>query len=156
VLAGETPLSEIVVRVVVIYVALLTMMRIAGKREIGSLGPIDLMAMLLLSETVSPALTNQDSSLAASLTAAATLIALTTLVSYVSYRYRPIERLVDGEPRVLIEHGKIIQRVMDSERISQQDLEAALREHGLESPGQVTRAVVETTGRISVISKEGG
>ena len=62
---NTTPLAEIVVRVVAVYTALLVMVRIAGKREIGEFGPLDLLGMLLLSETVSPALTAEDSSLTA-------------------------------------------------------------------------------------------
>jgi uncharacterized membrane protein YcaP (DUF421 family) len=151
--SSETPLLEIVGRVVVVYLALLVMVRIAGKREIGSLGPMDFLAMLLLSETVSPALTRQDTSLAAALTAAATLLGLTMLVSWLCYRFRTAERLIDGPPRVVIRDGRVDDDVRRSERISDQELAAALRKEGLQSPSDVACATVEPTGRITVIAK---
>jgi uncharacterized membrane protein YcaP (DUF421 family) len=150
-----TPLLEIVGRVVVIYVALLVMVRAAGKREIGSLGPMDLLAMLLLSETVSPALTRQDPSLVASLTAAGTLLALTTLVSWLNYRFRAAEGVIEGRPRVVIRDGRVDDAVCRSERISDQDLAAALRKEGVASPEDVATAIVEPNGRITVIPKKG-
>lgn len=149
-----TPLLEVVGRVVVIYLALLAMMRIAGKREIGSLAPMDFLAILLLSETVSPALTRQDTSLAASLTAAATLLGVTTLVSWLSYRFRAIEQLIDGPPRVVIRDGSIDDEVCRTERLTAQDLASALRKEGIASPADVACATVEPTGRITVIRRD--
>lgn len=148
-----TPLLEVVGRVVVIYVVLFVMVRVAGKREIGSLGPMDFLAMLLLSETVSPALTRQDTSLAASLTAAATLLGLTTFVSWLCYRFRTVERLIDGPPRVVIRDGRIDDAVCRSERLSAQDIASALRKEGITSLSDVACATVEPTGRITVIGK---
>jgi uncharacterized membrane protein YcaP (DUF421 family) len=148
-----TPLLEIVGRVVVIYGVLLVMVRAAGKREIGSLGPMDLLAMLLLSETVSPALTRQDTSLAASLTAAGTLLALTTLVSWLGFRFRSARRLIEGSPRVVIRDGRVDEAVCRSERISEQELASALRREGIASPSDVATATVEPDGRITVIPK---
>jgi uncharacterized membrane protein YcaP (DUF421 family) len=152
--AEPTPLLEVVGRVVVIYLALLVMMRVAGKREIGSLAPMDFLAILLLSETVSPALTRQDTSLAASLTAAGTLLGLTTLVSWFSYRFRWIERLIDGPPRVVIRDGHVDDEVCRAERLTAQDLASALRKEGIVSPSDVACATVEPTGRITVIRRE--
>ena len=150
-LTASIPLWEVVVRVVAIYVALLVMVRISGKREIGSLGPMDFMAMLLLSETVSPALTAQDTSLSASLVAAATLIGLSSAVAFLSYRFRGFERVVEGTPSVVIEHGRVDVAVCRAERISDQELATALRKEGVTSADQVDLAVVEPTGRVTVI-----
>ncbi len=150
----ESPaLLEVVGRVTLVYVLLLIMVRVAGKREIGELGPLDFLAMLLLSETVSPALTKQDDSLPVALTAAGTLIALTTLVSWLSYRFRTFERLVDGTPRVIIADGRVDSGVCRSERISEQELESALRREGIDGPEGVRRATLEPNGRITVIPK---
>lgn len=150
----ESPgLLEVVGRVTLVYVFLLVIVRVAGKREIGELGPLDFLAMLMLSETVSPALTKQDSSLPVALTAAGTLIALTMLVSWLSYRFRTFERLVDGAPRVIIENGRVDVVVCRSERISEQELESALRREGIDAPDEVRRAILEPNGRITVIPK---
>lgn len=150
----ESPgLVEVVGRVTLVYVFLLVMVRVAGKREIGELGPLDFLAMLLLSETVSPTLTKQDTSLPVALTAAGTLLTLTTLVSWLSYRFRTFERLVDGSPRVIIDDGRVDRIVCRSERITEQELESALRKEGVAAPRDVRRATLEPNGRITVIPK---
>jgi uncharacterized membrane protein YcaP (DUF421 family) len=151
--ATHPALIAVVARVVLVYVVLLVMVRAAGKREVGSLAPLDFLAMLLLSETVSPALTEQDTSLPVALTAAATLLGLTTLVSWLSYRFRAFERFVDGTPRVVIAHGLVDESVCRSERISVQDLASALRNEGIASPAEVACATLEPSGRITVIPK---
>lgn len=149
--ADGPALLEVVGRVALVYVFLLVMVRVAGKREIGELAPLDFLAMLLLSETVSPALTKQDDSLPVAFTAAGTLLALTTLVSWLSYRFRTFERLVEGTPRVVIEEGRVDRAVCRSERISDQELASALRREGIDAPDEVRRAILETNGRITVI-----
>jgi uncharacterized membrane protein YcaP (DUF421 family) len=129
------------------------MVRVAGKREIGQLAPLDFLAMLLLSETVSPALTKQNDSIPVALTAAATLLALTTLVSWLSYRFRGFERLVEGAPRIVIDDGRVDSAVCRSERISEQELQSALRREGVDAADEVRRATLEPNGRITVIPK---
>jgi uncharacterized membrane protein YcaP (DUF421 family) len=130
----ESPaLLEVVGRVTVVYVFLLVIVRVAGKREIGELSPLDFLAMLLMSETVSPA--------------------LTTLVSWLSYRFPTFERLVDGTPRIVIDDGRVDAEVCRSERISDQELESALRREGIAAPRDVQRATLEPNGRISIIPK---
>lgn len=155
-LEASRPLYEIVLRVAIVYVALVVMVRVAGKREIGQLAPLDLLAMLLLSETVSPALTGQDTSLAAALTAAATLLALTAGMARLAYRSRRVERFVEGTPVVLVEDGKLVEEAASSERVTRQELETALRRHGVEKVSAVRRAVVEPNGEITVLPEARG
>jgi uncharacterized membrane protein YcaP (DUF421 family) len=148
----STSLIGIVVRVVLIYVALIVLVRVAGKREIGQLGPLDLLAMLILSETVSPALTAQDDSLPAALTAAATLLALTAGMGRLAYRSRRVERWMEGRPVELVRDGELLEDAARKERVTRQELESAMRREGVETLAEVRRAVVEPNGEISVIS----
>jgi len=152
-LDNHTPLPEVVVRVAVVYLTLLVFIRFSGKREIGELGPMELLSMLLLSETVSPALTAQDNSLPASLVAAGTLLALTGIVGRITYHSRTMERLIEGVPRDLITAGVVNERTLRQERISGQELKMALRKEGVQSPDDVQAAFVEPNGRISVIAR---
>lgn len=152
---ASTPAWEIVLRVIVVYVGLLVLVRLAGKREVGQLGPIDLLAMLILSETVSPVLTNEDPSLGAGLLAAGTLLALGAVVGRLSYRYPWFERLVDGTPAKLIAHGRIDEDTRRRERITSTELESALRKHGVRDVQDVDEAVVETNGDISILGRTG-
>src|SRR5262245_66427902 len=96
--AFHTPFLEIVVRVVLVYAGLFLLVRLSGKKEIGQMGPMDLLAMLLLSETVSPALTGQDPSVAASWTAAGTLLATGVLIELITHRWRRAEQWLEGLP----------------------------------------------------------
>jgi uncharacterized membrane protein YcaP (DUF421 family) len=150
---SETSLPEVVLRVTLIYAGLVVMVRIAGKREVGELGPLDLLTMLILSETVSPALTGQDTSLSASLTAAATLIALNVMAARLIYRSRTLERLIEGVPRTIIENGHLNRSLCEKEHITDQELAAALRREGVSSPAEVEHAVLEPRGTITVIRK---
>jgi uncharacterized membrane protein YcaP (DUF421 family) len=151
--ANDTPLLEIATRVAIIYLTLLVFVRFAGKREVGQLGPMEFLSMLLLSETVSPALTAQDTSLPASLMAAATLLVLTGIVGRLTYHSRTMERLIEGTPTSLISDGVVHDRARREERISDQELQVALREQGVESAAEVKTAYVEPTGKISVVPR---
>jgi len=115
---------------------------------------MDLLTILLLSETVSPALTAEDSSVSAGMIASATLVGLAVLVAILTYRSRVFERVVEGVPAVLVTDGTVHQRVMAAERITQQELEVALRESGVESVSEVRLAVVEPSGKITFIQAE--
>jgi uncharacterized membrane protein YcaP (DUF421 family) len=150
-LESSTPLLEVVVRVGVLYVALVLLVRIAGKREIGQLAPLDLLAMLLLSETVSPALTAQDDSIPVALTAAATLLALTAGMGRLAYHSRRIERWIEGRPAELVREGSLIDETARRERVTSQELESAMRRSGVDTLAEVRRAVVEPNGEITVI-----
>ena len=147
-----TPLPEIVVRVTIVYATLVLLLRLAGRREVGQLTPLDLLGMLLLSETVSPVFTGQDPSLTAGLTAAATLLALAALVGRLSYRSRRFERWIEGRPVALIDHGRVERDACEQHRISDQELASALRKRGVVTPGEVRLAMLEPDGTISVIA----
>src|SRR5688572_28068915 len=108
-------LAEIVGRVCVVFVAVLVLLRLAGRKELASLSPIELLTMLLISETVSPALTGGDNSLVGGLLAASTLVGLTTLLGWASFRWRGIERAIDGQSKVLIARGRVQEAVLRAE-----------------------------------------
>lgn len=146
-------LLEIVVRVLLVYGGLYVLVRISGKREIGQLGPMDFLAMLLLSETVSPALTVQDTSVLAAWTAAATLLGATFAVEWLTHRSRWAERWIEGRPLVLIEDGVVRPVLQRRLRISDQELASALREQGVDTPTDVKVATIEPNGRITVVRR---
>lgn len=146
-----TPAWEIVARVVVLYLMLLALVRVVGKREVGQLGPIDLLAMLILSETVSPVLTRQDESLGAAFIAATTLLVLGASIERLSWWSPAVERLVDGEPMVLVEDGELRAEVARRERITLTELAQAMRASGVEHVHEVRLATIETNGQITVV-----
>jgi len=142
---------EIVGRVVIIYVAAMVLLRLSGRRELSQLGPMDLLTMLLVSETVSPALTGGDDSIPTGLLAAATLMGLGVVTSMIAFRSKRAEHVIAGEGVVLIDNGKLRPDVLRRFRITNDDLRAQLHEHGLLRVDQVRRAYVEADGEISII-----
>jgi uncharacterized membrane protein YcaP (DUF421 family) len=143
------PWWEPVVRVALLYTFLLVMVRLTGRRQMAQLTPMDLLTMLLVAETVSPALTGGDDSVSAAAVAAGTLFALTVLMAWLTYSNRTFERLTEGVARTLAKDGNIDQRVMRGERITLQELETALRKSGLQSVTDIDSAIVEPDGQIT-------
>jgi uncharacterized membrane protein YcaP (DUF421 family) len=150
----KVPLLEIVLRVLLIYVFLLVATRLLGKKEIGRWTPMEFLGMLLLARLVGPAMTGGDNSLPGAGVGAVTLLALTYLFDYLAYRSRTLEALLEGRPEILIQNGQVVEKVMKSELLTGQQLDAALRREHLESPEQVALAYIEPNGRISVIPKK--
>jgi uncharacterized membrane protein YcaP (DUF421 family) len=150
----STPLLEILLRVVLIYAGLLALTRLSGKREVGELSPMEFLSMLVLSETVSPALTRQDTSLVAALFAAACLIGISVAVGRLTYWSPRAQRLLEGSPTVLIRNGRVLRSALRREAITDDELKAELRKNGVEDPRRVRRATVERDGRISVVLRE--
>ena len=140
-------------RVVVIYVALLVLLRLSGRRELSELSPMELLTMLLLSETVSPAITGGDASLAGGLVAAVTLILLNVASSVLVFRSRLAERVIEGHPSILISHGRVHEDVMRQEKITADELHSKLHEQGVLSVDDVAYGFIETDGNITIVKK---
>lgn len=138
-------------RVVAIYLFLLVALRIVGKREFGQLGPFDLVVLLLIPEMLTEALTVDDQSLTNGFIGVSTLLSLVFLTSLIAYRFRRAGRVIEGEPSVLVQHGFLVPRNLDRERVSPDELRSAIHEAGLERMEQVKWAILSTDGRISVV-----
>jgi uncharacterized membrane protein YcaP (DUF421 family) len=141
-------------RVVLVYLFLLVMVRLMGRGTLAQLRPIDVLTMLLISETVSPALTGGDDSLAAGITAACALGLSAVITGKLSYRFRWFDQLLDGSTLVLIDHGKIRQDVMRSQQISDEELKTALHHHGVLSVEEVHKGFIEPDGSITLVKAE--
>lgn len=144
---------ELVVRVAVIYTGLLVLVRLTGKRTLSTLAPMELLTILLVSETVSPSLTGEDTSLPAGLIAAGTLFALTLGLTVATYRFRWIERVVEGSTTRIVRDGEVDLQAMARERISVEELKAAMRTNGIDSIDKVRLATVERDGEISFLGE---
>lgn len=147
-------IGSIVLRAAVIYGALLVLLRLAGRRELAQLTPADVLLLLLLSESVSPSLTAGHDSVWTGLLSAGMLIALTWLIGWLTFRSKRFEALVEGNPLVLVRHGKIDVDQLRSLRITDQQMRTFLHEHGLLRMDQVGVAYVEPSGRVTIV-KEG-
>jgi uncharacterized membrane protein YcaP (DUF421 family) len=147
---------ETVVRVLVVYVLVLTGLRVMGKREFGQLSPMELISLLLIPELVGPAIVREDYSLTNGLVGVATLLLAVLAVSVASDWSGRARAALQGRPTVLVQDGRPIEEHMARERITAEEVDAALRKAGVERLEQVRWAVLEADGTISIIPAEGG
>ena len=145
----------LVARAAMVYGALLVMVRLSGKRTIGQFTPFDLLVVMLLSESVSNALTGGDDSIPGGLVSAATLIVLNGLVGLATAHSRRAERWVEGDPVLIGRDGQLFHAVMRRHRVSRGDMERALREADCELH-EVRCAFLEAGGSISVLQAPRG
>jgi uncharacterized membrane protein YcaP (DUF421 family) len=148
---GTRVIVEIVLRTVAVYLVVLVGVRLSGKREVGQMTPFDLTLLLLISNSVQNAMTGPDNSLIGGIAAALTLLLLNYLIAEVSGTNRRFRKLVQGQPSLLIHDGQIIAIHMAREHVSMDELERALREHGINSYHDVALGVLEVDGSISLL-----
>jgi uncharacterized membrane protein YcaP (DUF421 family) len=145
------PFWDIILRTVLVYAALLIGLRLAGKREIGQMTVFDLIVLLLIANAVQNAMVGPDSSLTGGILAAAVLLVLNAVLSWLLQQYPRLRKLVEGSPTLLILHGQVLNDKMRREGIDIETLETALREHGISDRKDVEMAVLEIDGTISVV-----
>src|SRR5215467_7097471 len=148
---GTHVLIEVVLRTAVVYIVVLAGVRLSGKREVGQMTPFDLTLLLLISNAVQNAMTGPDTSLMGGVVAAATLLLLNYVVAELSGGNRRFRKFVQGQPSLLVHDGKIIEAHMAKEHVSMDELQRALREHGIATCSDVALAVLEVDGSISCL-----
>lgn len=151
----SVPWWEIILRSLVVYVFLLVTLRISGKRQVGQLAPFDLVLLLVLSNAVQNSMNGGDNSLVGGMISASALVALNFLVSFVTYRSKRIEAIVEGRPQVVIHNGEVFEDVMASAKLTHHELQSALRQAGCACTADVQSAILENNGVISVVARRG-
>jgi uncharacterized membrane protein YcaP (DUF421 family) len=152
-LSMEVPWWEFVVRATVVYLVLLTMVRLTGKRTVGQFTPFDLVVVLLLSEAVSGSINAQDESLVGGLIGAATLLGLNVIIAFVSARSRQFDTLVESNPVLVGRDGVLYDDVLKRERVPRSDVEKALREADCDMD-DMRMVILEADGNINVMKKQ--
>ena len=142
---------DIVIRAAVVFVVIFGVTRAVGKRELSSLEPFDVILLVVIGDLVQQGVTESDYSLTGAMLAIFTIAILTVLTAYANYRIRALRPVLEGEPVVLIERGRLLDRNLRRERITVDELAAEARQQQIGSLDDVRWAVLETTGRISFI-----
>jgi len=142
---------QTVLRAAFFYVFLLVAFRIMGKREVGSLTPFELVTLLLIPETASQAIVRDDFSLVNAMLACTTFLGLAFMTSILTHRFASVERVVEGQSRLLVRHGKFIDKHMNRERIVPDEVLSEVHRSGLESLDEVKWAILEDDGTITVV-----
>ena len=160
ILVPQVPVIEKILRPVIVYLALVVLLRVFGKRELAQLNPFDLVVLLSLSNTVQNAIIGADDSLMGGLVGAATLLTINYVVVRFVFRHRRLDQLLEGSPTVLIEHGQIDKRALAKELMSVSELATVVHRQGLDSLDEVDRCVLEPGGTFHLVRKaraaEGG
>jgi uncharacterized membrane protein YcaP (DUF421 family) len=150
----EVNVLEKIVRCVVVYVFLLVVFRLLGKRQLGQMTPFDLIVLLVISELVQNAMIGDDHSVTGGLISVTTLVLINAFVAWLTYRYKQAERLIEHAPTVLVRHGRVIWRNVDREHLTPSEFRSALRREGVMSLKGVRFVLLEEDGHLSVIRKE--
>jgi uncharacterized membrane protein YcaP (DUF421 family) len=150
----SAPWWEFALRAAIVYLMLLVLIRLSGKRTVGEFTAFDLIVVILLGEAMQSALVPEDTSVLGPAIVAATLLALNWLVGYFSARSRRIDALVEGEPVVLVRNGRIDQKTLRSQNVPRSDLMEAIRRAQLSGLADVARATLETDGEITVVPRK--
>lgn len=150
----EVPWYDPLIRGAVIYFFIFIMVRIMGKKQLAKFTPFDLVLLMIISEAIQNGLSGEDHSITGSLISVSVIIGLNILLNEVLGHFPFIEKLVDGQPIVIVLNGKIFKKVMKQQKISEAELFEALREHEVMNPDEVKCAILEKDGNISVIKYE--
>jgi uncharacterized membrane protein YcaP (DUF421 family) len=149
----EASVVEKILRTVLVYLFLIIGLRLAGKRELATLNPFDLVVLLTLSNTLQNAIIGNDNSVLGGIISASTLLVMNYLIVDLVYRNRGLSQLIEGGPDVLIKGGKLQRGRLAAERISEQELEAAARRQGFATLKEVDQAILYPGGTFCFIGK---
>jgi len=148
------PLLEKVLRPLIVYAALLVLIRLFGKRELAQLNPYDLVVLLTISNTVQNAIIGNDNSITGGLIGAVVLMAFNFTVVRFLYHHEKIDRIIEGDAIVLVENGCVIKDALDRELITVPELESVAHRQGFESLNEVQRCILEPGGTLAMFGKK--
>ena len=144
---------DIVARAAIMFVLLYVLLRLMGKRELGQLTPFELVVMIVLGDLIQQGVTHNDFSITGALLAISTFAFLAISMSWLTYLSPRAEKLLDGEPRVVIRDGVLIKDNLRRDRMTQSEVESEMRLAGIAHMDQVAWAILEPQGKISFIKK---
>jgi uncharacterized membrane protein YcaP (DUF421 family) len=144
---------DIVFRAAVIFVFVFLLTRLLGRRELNSLEPFDLILLVVTGDLVQQGVTQNDESLTGAILAISTIGLLTVALSYLSFRFKRMRPILNGEPIVLVEDGEVIEPNLRRQRLTREEIGAEARLEGISSIEDVRWAILETNGQISFVTK---
>jgi uncharacterized membrane protein YcaP (DUF421 family) len=146
---------DIVIRAAVAYAFIVFTLRIIGRRELSSLGPTDIVLLVVMGDLIQNGVTQSDYSVTGIFLAVSTIGLMTVGMSFVTFKSPFARRVVEGEPLILVEDGKTVTKNMMSERLNLSDVTEAMRGQGIESLDDVKWCVLESSGSMSFVKKSG-
>ena len=148
------PIVEKILRPIIVYVFLVVMLRLSGKRELVQLNPFDLVVLLTLSNTVQNAIIGDDNSVSGGLLGATSLLAMNYLVVRFLYKHKALDQIIEGRADILMENGKVRAEHLKKELITMAQLEAAARKQGFGALAEVDQCILEPGGTLTFIGRK--
>jgi uncharacterized membrane protein YcaP (DUF421 family) len=145
---------DLVLRATFVFAFILLLTRVIGKRELGSLQPFDLVLLIILGDALQQGLTQDDYSLTGAVLVVGTIAVLQVGVSWLTFRFPRIRPVLEGEPLIIVEDGKPIERNLKRERLTISEVAEAARREQIAHLSEVRWAILETSGTISFIPKQ--
>jgi uncharacterized membrane protein YcaP (DUF421 family) len=144
---------DLIVRSVVVFFFVLVLTRVIGRRELSQLAPFDLILLIILGDALQQGLTQDDYSVTGALLVVGTFAVLQVFMSWVGYRFRPLRPILEGEPLIIVQDGKPIEKNLKRERLTLDEVMESARMHEIGSLDDVQWAIIERNGEISFLRK---
>ena len=144
---------DLVFRALVLFTGVYLLLRVVGRRELAQMAPIDFVLLIVLGDAIQQGLTQDDYSVTGALIVLGTFASLQVITSYASFKVDRLRPVIEGEPIILIEDGKLIDRNLRRERLTAEEVAEEARQQQIASLEDVRWAVLETSGKISFIPK---
>jgi uncharacterized membrane protein YcaP (DUF421 family) len=144
---------DIVLRATLMYGFVLLVTRIVGRRELSSLQPFDLVLLVVIGDLVQQGVTQSDYSVTGLMIALGTIAVLQTFVSWAGFRSKRVGLVLEGEPIVVVEDGKLIEKNLRRERIDDKEVLESAREQNIGSLDEIAWGILETSGKLTFIKK---
>ena len=145
---------DLVLRAIFVFFLILVITRAVGRRELSSMEPFDLILLVVIGDLVQQGVTQSDYSLTGATLVIVTIALLTVTTAWLSFRFRRLRPLLEGEPTLLMSEGRLLERNLKRERMTVEEVRAEARQQSIGSLADVRYAVLETSGRISFVSRE--
>ena len=148
------PVAEKMLRPVVVYIFLVAVLRVFGKRELAQLNPFDLVVLLSLSNTVQNAIIGDDNTVTGGLIGAFTLLAVNYFVVRFIFKHRRLDQVIEGSPTVLIENGQVCRDALAKELLTESELRVVAHRQGFKNLDEIEQCVIEPGGTFFVEGKQ--
>jgi uncharacterized membrane protein YcaP (DUF421 family) len=144
---------DLVLRTIFVFFLILLVTRVVGRRELSSMEPFDLILLVVIGDLVQQGVTQSDYSITGTTTVIVTMASLVVFTAYLSFRFKRLRPLLEGEPTLLVSEGRLLERNLHRQRMTVEELRAEARMQSIGSFDDIRYAVLETNGKVSFITK---
>ena len=147
---------DLVLRTIFVFILILIVTRAVGRRELSSMEPFDLILLVVIGDLVQQGVTQSDYSITGTTTVIVTMTCLVVGTAYLSFRFKRLRPLLEGDPVLLISEGRLLERNLHRQRMTVEELRAEARQQSIGSLEEIRYAVLETNGKLSFITRGKG